>query len=87
MSDNTVLPGVGETYASDEIKVTDDAVGVNHQEVKLGIGPKGTTTPLSHQDPMPIFAIGLEEILHELRIMNIHLSFITDLHPHPDDGQ
>ena len=87
MAKDTILPGTGETYRADEIKDKDDTNPVKYQIVKFAIGPDGTVVPLSHLDPMPIFAIGLEEILHELRIMNIHLSAITDLHPHPDDGQ
>ena len=87
MGKDTILPGTGETYRADEIKDKNDTNPVKYQIVKLAIGPDGTVFPLSHQDPMPTFNAELHEIIHELRIMNIHLSFITDLHPHPDESQ
>lgn len=48
MADNTVLPGTGEIYASDEI------VGINHQRVKISVGAAGTAVDVSAAAPMPV---------------------------------
>lgn len=84
MSDNTILPGTGETYASEENK---DAAGVdvNYQLTKQLVGPPGTLTPISHKDPLPTTDHYLADILSELHVMNVHLSAITSLNPDPDE--
>ncbi len=48
MADNTILPGTGENYASNDIG------GVKYQRVKLSVGEPGVAVDLSHLNPMPV---------------------------------
>lgn len=48
MADNTILPGTGENYASNDIG------GVKYQRVKISVGEPGVAVDLSHLNPMPV---------------------------------
>jgi hypothetical protein len=50
-------PGAGATIAADEID------GVLHQRVKLGIGEEGIAEDLSKENPMPVEAVRLQDLL------------------------
>ncbi len=79
MSDNTILPGTGETYASDDIG------GVKHQRVKITHGVDGvsdgdasTSNPLPVIDPtMRRAAFG--ELETAERTPHVQLQFIYNL--------
>lgn len=48
MSDNTVLPGTGETYAADDVD------GAKHQRVKISVGADGSATDATADDAFPV---------------------------------
>ena len=64
MSDNVgYTPGAGATVAADNID------GVLHQRVKIGVGGDGTAADVSANNPMPVDAAGVNQIL--LALANI----------------
>jgi hypothetical protein len=64
MSDNVgYTPGAGATVAADNID------GVLHQRVKIGVGGDGTAADVSANNPMPVDAVGVNQIL--LALANI----------------
>ena len=81
MGDNTILPGTGEVYASEEI--TETSIPVNYQKVKLVTGPAGVANVGSSIDPLEVHDTTtnsvMGSILQELRLMNLHLSILTKL--------
>ena len=79
MSDNTTLPGIGEVYASDDIS------GVKHQRIKVSVGEDGTANDLSQSLPMPASEETMAQVLKQLKIMNLHLSVMTDNHFNRND--
>jgi len=88
MADNTTINrGTdGDTIA------TDDISGVKHQLVKMEFGVANTATEVSSTDPLPVIVSAsgssflqdveshstLEAILDELRLINFHLSVISN---------
>jgi hypothetical protein len=50
MTDNVILPGTGETVA------TDDVGGVQFQRVKLDIGDNGASSPVTATNALPVDA-------------------------------
>lgn len=85
MADNTRVLNPESTenvVAGDEI-ATDDIGGVKHQRIKLIHGNDGVNDgDVSTSNPLPTTATQtqnlLTQILLELRVMNFHLSTMTD---------
>jgi hypothetical protein len=48
MADNTILPGIGDNYAANDIG------GVKYQRVKLSIGEPGVAVDCSSANPLPV---------------------------------
>jgi hypothetical protein len=69
MADNVVLPGTGDTVA------TDDVGGVQFQRVKLDIGGDGESDPVTADAPLPISVYG--EAVEALEAMRIAVQALT----------
>lgn len=92
MVDYVVLPGIGESVATDNVS------GVNHLRTKIQYGVDGAATDVSSTNPLPVTNSAtttttvtsdtssplptsdelMSNVLTELKIMNAHLSILTD---------
>lgn len=79
MADNVVLPGAGESVA------TDDIGGVQFQRVKMALGANGVNDgDVSASNPMPVLGTGeLVEVLEAIR-MSLHSLTRTIGNAYPD---
>ena len=82
MADNvTFQPDTLATPPGDTVVATDEIDGVDYQKIKLVTGEDGEVENFSHSAPLPIIEIGLrdlmEQMLVQLKIMNMHLSELT----------
>jgi len=91
MSDN--IP-VNQGTESNAVTVATDDIGGTHYPIyKMSYGADGSQTPVDGTNPLPVSMIeqsaegyiqndaivsALDRVLKELKIMNIHLSMITD---------
>jgi len=78
MADNSLLPGTGDTYASDDIN------GVKTQRIKLTHGVDGVNDgDVARTNPLPVTSGDsdnlLEQLLIEARKTNFYLSLMTDI--------
>ncbi len=85
---NTVLPGTGETYASDidTVKNSDnEAIEVNYQKVKLVVGEGSIFRDVTQSFPFPVSVKKFDEAVDLLRVIAVHLEALTGERPKPSD--